>query len=65
MHYNKSNKFYSQLSGACACMGAGYGEPYCACLMAEMGLPMSVDHVEAVEVFREEMGKALREGLFK
>jgi hypothetical protein len=57
--YNKSDKFYSKLSGACACMGVMYGEPHCACEMSEKGLPMSVEHVEAVERFKEEMWKVV------
>lgn len=39
----------------CGCMGPGYGEPFCPCVMARNGLPMSDEHVAALDESRKNL----------
>ena len=60
-NYEKSDQFYEKLDGPvmCGCMGPVHGEPFCPCQMREAGLPLSKDHVEAIERYQAELTAAL------
>ena len=64
--YNKSDKFYEKSAEVrvCGCIGLGYGEPLCACSMAREGLPMSVDHVAALDQSEKEWAAFFASGGF-
>lgn len=61
--YEPSDQYYDKPEGfsPCACMGPVHGEPFCACMMAREGLPMSKDHVEACEQAKLDFEAALRQ----
>jgi hypothetical protein len=52
-------QYYEPIFGfsACACMGPVYGEPFCACTMARMGIPMSEQHVIEYEAAKVRFSK--------
>jgi len=50
-------KYYEKMTGLCACMGAAYGEPHCACEMSRLGLPMSEEHDIALAASKERWAK--------
>jgi hypothetical protein len=46
----------------CACMGPGYGEPYCPCEMERRGLPSSPEHIAANEESEKRFAKLFEPG---
>ena len=48
----------------CACMGAGYGEPYCPCEMSRRGLPPSPERVRATEESDRQLKNLVNSGFF-
>lgn len=46
---NTTEKISTYVPRICACMGCVYGEPHCPCKMEELGLPSSIEHLQAIE----------------
>lgn len=51
--------------GICACMGPGYGEPYCYCTMMEKGIPLNEAARELARIESEKQFAAIDWGKYE
>lgn len=66
--YSAANEMLEKLRkgelNLCACLGPGYGEPYCPCEMTRRGIPRSTERVRATQEADRRMSELVNSGVF-